>query len=122
MSDLSFSWAEFLRLGFLSVACGTISFTISKSKFFAGIRKLVEARVPFLGEGISCPYCVSHWIALLLTMVYLPHPVVSGWVYGLFIDYFVAAMAMVALAAITARVIFSSYIVMMIPTNETKNG
>lgn len=109
---MNFSGSEFIRLAFLSLPCGAISMTIAKSKFFEGIRKYFMARVPIIGEGISCPYCVSHWVALVLTVIYAPEPLGLSGNWNL-INYFVSMMAIVALAAIPARVIFSAYSAMI---------
>lgn len=44
------------------VAVATL--TISKSKLFAGVREWASEKAPqSLGSLLSCPYCLSHWIA-----------------------------------------------------------
>jgi hypothetical protein len=99
---------EFLKLVFLSIACGAISMTVSKSLFFLPLRRWIKNRSTWAWEGISCPFCTSHWVALLLMVVYFPRPFTQG----VFFDFVVGTMMMVALASITARVIYSSYSVM----------
>jgi hypothetical protein len=100
--------AEILSLCMLSLACGAASMTIAKSSIFEGLRVWVSRRWPMAGKGISCPYCTSHWVAFALTAVYFRQ--VRFISCGIAIlDFFTAAMAMAALAAIPARVIFSAY-------------
>lgn len=100
--------AEFLNLCMLSLACGAVSMTIAKSSIFEGLRGWVSRRWPTAGKGISCPYCTSHWVAFALTAVYFRQVrfISSG---VTIFDFFAIAMAMAALAAIPARVIFSAY-------------
>lgn len=50
----------------LSVACGVVSLTLTYTPLTRPIRhKLIGAPL-MLGELASCPYCMAHWIALLL--------------------------------------------------------
>jgi hypothetical protein len=102
--------AEFFKLLLLSIVCGAISMTISKSKAFAPLRRAVSRSRSklgtFLGEGLECPYCTSHWVAFILTFVYFPRPLNSGF---MVVDFFVSVMMLVALASATTRMIFSAY-------------
>lgn len=123
---MEFSLDELFKLIYLSIACGAISFTVSKSKFFESLRTWTKAKVPVIGEALSCPYCLSHWVALGLTAVFLPDPLRSFWVTGTLTiliqhigAFVVGVMAMVALASLTCRMIYSCYIVMMPPPDKT---
>ena len=100
---------EFVKLLLLSVACGSISMTVSKSKFFQPFRRLVKSKSPFFGELFSCPYCVSHWVSILLTIIYFPRPVCSRYA---IIDAWISIMMMVSLASVTAFVVYYAYAVM----------
>lgn len=100
---------EFLKLVYCSIACGAISMTISKAKIFLPFREWITNKSEWLGDGLSCPYCMSHWVSLALMIVYRARPLDCG---VLIIDFFVATMMMVALSSITARVIYSSYAAM----------
>lgn len=100
---------EILTLIYCSIACGAISMTTSKAKVFAPVRSWITRKSEWLGEGVSCPYCTSHWVSLVLMILYRPRPLDCG-IY--LIDFFTATMMMVALSSITARVIFSAYAVM----------
>jgi hypothetical protein len=100
---------ECLKIIILGAATGAISMTISKSKLFKPLRDLIPRRnafLAFLDDGLACPYCTSHWIAFLLTLVYFPKPLPHTWV-G--VDFLVSMMVIVALASFTAKWIFSIY-------------
>jgi uncharacterized membrane protein YbhN (UPF0104 family) len=43
-----------------------LSHTISRERLFAPLRRAMGGRETWLGYLISCPYCVSHWMAFLL--------------------------------------------------------
>ncbi len=107
---------EFHALLFCSSVCGAVSMTISTAKGFSGLRTWVKSKNEWIGEGLSCPYCTSHWVALILMLIYRPRPLDCG-IY--LIDFFTATMMMVALASITARAIFSAYAVMAPSPDET---
>ncbi len=101
--------AEFLKLVFLSITCGAISMTISKSKLFVPPRKWIKNRSTFLGGGLACPYCTSHWVALVLMLIYFPRLLHCGIIA---IDFCVETMMVVAMASVTAWVIYSAYAAM----------
>jgi len=100
---------EFLALVFLSIACGAISMTISRSEMFAPLRGWIKGRSAFLGGGLSCPYCTSHWVAFILVLVYFPHLLHCG---STVVDFCVETMMVVALASATAWMIYSAYAAM----------
>ena len=58
------SWI--VDLVMLGLATATVSVTISQSKLFAPVRDKVSAGRPWLGELVSCPYCLGHWVAWCL--------------------------------------------------------
>lgn len=97
---------EILKLFLLSIACGAVSMTISKAKIFLPLRDWISQRNAWAGEGISCPYCTSHWVAFILMMFYFPHPLHCGFI---IVDFLVSLMVVVALASLTARLILYSY-------------
>jgi uncharacterized membrane protein len=43
-----------------------LSHTIARERIFAPLRARLGGRDTWLGYLVSCPYCVSHWIALIL--------------------------------------------------------
>ncbi len=43
-----------------------LSHTIARERLFAPLRRALGGRETWLGYLVSCPYCVSHWVAFLL--------------------------------------------------------
>jgi len=46
-----------------------LAHTISKERLFAPLRERLGGRQTWLGYLVSCPYCVSHWIAFVVVPV-----------------------------------------------------
>lgn len=104
----------------LGVATGAISMVITKASIFNKAHAWLEKRSPFLEEMLSCPWCTSHWVALFFTLAYQP-PLITwadrpAWMalsplnYLLTpVDWLVTLLVMVTVAAVTARIIYSSY-------------
>ena len=90
----------------LSLANGSIAMTVTKSQIFAGFRDLFfnfaapgTLRGKILGwlyELISCPYCFSHWVALVMVAIWRPRLTNCGYALA---DYGVSVFAMVGAAA-----------------------
>ena len=55
-----------LQLLAVSAVVMGLSYTISKEAIFASLRDRCGGRDTFLGYLISCPYCLSHWLAFAL--------------------------------------------------------
>lgn len=60
-------WSELLLL---SLANASIAFTVSETKLFAPLRAWLDSHSPFLGGMISCGYCLGHWTAAGLCLIY----------------------------------------------------
>jgi hypothetical protein len=43
-----------------------LSHTIARERLFAPLRRALGGHDSWLGYLVSCPYCVSHWMAFLL--------------------------------------------------------
>ncbi len=93
----------------LSVIVWTVSTTIARARVFRPLRAWVKGRSDFFGEGVSCQYCISHWVAFALTLVYRPHllepayrPASLPWLLPV-LDYLVSAFAVIGLGALIAR-------------------
>jgi len=43
-----------------------LSHTIARERLFAPVRRALGGHDTWLGYLVSCPYCVSHWIAFVL--------------------------------------------------------
>jgi hypothetical protein len=103
----------------LGVATGAISMLITKASIFNKAHEWLEKCSPFLDEMLSCPWCTSHWVALFFTLVYRPRLINPVW---LPVDWLVTLMAMVFVAAVTARIIYSSYRPLMGQSNDDKEA
>lgn len=57
---------DFTFIG-LVLAVAAISYTVSFTSIFAGLREKVERHTPF-GELIHCPYCLSHYVAFIIML------------------------------------------------------
>jgi hypothetical protein len=49
---------------FVSFAVASISYTISKSELFSVLREYTNEKFKTVYKIISCPYCLSHWLAV----------------------------------------------------------
>lgn len=99
----------YLTVLVLGVVTGSISMVVTKAAIFNFLHNWLEKKAPFLEEMLSCPWCTSHWVALFFTLVYRPLLLQSNNWLLLPVDYLVTIMAMVFIAAIVARVIYSAY-------------
>lgn len=54
-----------IELIYLSMFVGCVSMTISKSSIFRVLRTKIK--------HLDCPYCIGHWIALVVYLIYLPN-------------------------------------------------
>ncbi|MGZ3439809.1 MAG: DUF1360 domain-containing protein [Polyangia bacterium] len=85
-----------------------LSYTIAKEEMFRGLRERCGGRDTWLGYLVSCPYCLSHWVAFLivpLTRTYYVHmgprvPILSP-----IVDWFLSSILVTVVAAFL-RVIF----------------
>ncbi len=82
-------------VGLLSMVVASLSYTLTESTLFAGLRHRVRAASPRLGALVHCGYCAGHWIALGLVVVYRPR-LLSGW---WLLDYFCSVLIVAWLAA-----------------------
>ena len=79
----------------LSLAVASISFTVSESKLFMPLRDWAKKKLAYLGEFLSCCYCLGHWVAFGVVAVYQPR-LFNSW--GL-LDYFLTALVIAWLAS-----------------------
>jgi hypothetical protein len=94
-------------LGLALVVMG-LSHSIARERIGAGLRAWLGGRETWLGYLVSCPYCVSHWIALILvpiTGIY-PLDVVPRWGLATAIIRWVLSSVLVATVAAFFRVAF----------------
>ena len=57
----------------MALATATISVTIGQSKLFAPFRAWAKSKWQFVGELLSCPYCLGHWVAVIMVMEFSYH-------------------------------------------------
>lgn len=74
----------------------SISFTVTESKLFESFRSFVKRKNNFLGELVSCGYCLGHWIAFSIVILYNFNIFNND----LFIDYFFTGLIIAWLSAI----------------------
>lgn len=79
----------------ISLVTASISFTFTEMKLFLPLREWARKRNAFLGEFLSCGYCLGHWIALGLTVLYRPKLFTAWWP----ADYFFTVLVIAWLAA-----------------------
>jgi ABC-type antimicrobial peptide transport system permease subunit len=103
----------------IGVATGAVSLFVTKSDLLNSFHAWLEKRSPFLENMLSCPWCTSHWVGAFLLLAYQPlldagwRP---AWTYASWLNFFltpvdwlVTLTVVVAVAAVTARVILSAY-------------
>lgn len=103
-------WTDLTAVFFLSIAVASVAMTLAKSQIFERPRYWVERKNRFLGELVSCPYCVSHWVALVAVIVYRPTPVSSGLSWGsLIVDYTVSLFMIVTISGGMIGLLFKAF-------------
>lgn len=53
-----------------AVTCYGISFIISQEKIFNFLRVFIQKKNKFLGNLITCPYCLSVWTGFFMAFVW----------------------------------------------------
>jgi len=79
----------------LSLVVASISFTVSKSKLFMPLRECAKKKMAYLGEFLSCGYCLGHWVSFGLVAIYQPKLFNFWWL----LDYFLTALVIAWLSA-----------------------
>ena len=97
----------------LSFAVSAISLTLARSKVFESLRRFTLAQNRWMGELISCPYCLSHWISILLVIVYRPETSLHVWMP---LDIVVSAFVIVGFGSLIIGAV--SRILFRDPTQE----
>lgn len=97
---------DVLRLLVLALATSAISVTITRSGVFHGPRDWIADRSQWFGELVHCPYCMSHWVSLVLMLWYDLRIVPDT--YWL-VDLVVSALAVVAVASFFTLIVMLSY-------------
>lgn len=91
-----------LTLVLLSAVVMGMSHTIAKERVFAPMRERLGGKSTWLGYLVSCPYCVSHWLAFMLVPLVGTYPLQIafrlGWVEWV-IEWFLASVLVTVIAA-----------------------
>jgi hypothetical protein len=98
---------DLFQLFAVSAVVMGISQTIAKERIFAPVREMLGGKERWCGYLVSCPYCVSHYVAFALvplTGTYAIHVVVEGWV-GRVLSWFLSSLLVTVIAAFF-RVLF----------------
>ncbi len=65
----------FWKVVTVSLVVMGVSHTIARERLFAPLRRVLGGHDTWLGYLVSCPYCVSHWIAFGLVPLTGTYPV-----------------------------------------------
>jgi hypothetical protein len=57
------TWGRLLAVALVTMG---ISHTIARERIFAPLRDRLGGKETWLGYLVSCPYCLSHWVAAVL--------------------------------------------------------
>ena len=99
--------ADLFQLFAVSAVVMGISQTIAKERICAPIRDRLGGKDTWFGYLMSCPYCVSHYVAFALVPLTGTYPiqvVVGGWV-GSALKWFLSSILVTVIAAFF-RVLF----------------
>lgn len=97
----------------LSLAAAAISYTVTKSTLFEGFRWWIQdgyQKEDFFVKLSTCPYCLGHWISLLLVLLSSSQfiDVGTAWYDDVF-DYAVSTFSVVAASTFVGAVIHRAY-------------
>jgi hypothetical protein len=82
--------------------------TVARERLFEPLRRQLGGKETWLGYLVSCPYCVSHWIAFLLVPVTQTYPlqVTRHWgIASTILTWFLSSL-LVAVVASFLRILF----------------
>jgi hypothetical protein len=78
MPNLRGAWhdeAMVFQLVAVALVVMGLAHTISRERIFAPLRERIGDRDTWLGYFMSCPYCLSHWIAFAVVPVTKTYPI-----------------------------------------------
>lgn len=96
---------KLLVLLILALANATISVTLNRASIFDAPRGWLAKKSEFLGKLLSCPYCLSHWVAFALVGIYRPQVLDAHWV----LNFLTASFAVVTLTTFCVGLMFASF-------------
>ena len=85
-----------------------LSHTIARERMFAPLRRKLGGNDTWLGYLVSCPYCVSHWVAFIVVPLTGTYPlrVVPRWGVVSSLLTWLLSCVLVAVIAAFFRVVF----------------
>lgn len=98
---------DIFQLFAVSAVVMGISQTITKERLCASLRERLGGKETWFGYLVSCPYCISHYVAFVLvplTGTYAIRVAVGGWV-GSVLRWFLSSILVTVIAAFF-RVLF----------------
>lgn len=108
-----------LEVLYLSFVTASLAFFISESKVLDVPRTYLCECLPPIGSLVSCGYCLTHWIALILVSTYTPQIFSFWWLLDFFLTILVVSWlgalqwallcCMMAYAADTSKVSVEYY-------------
>jgi hypothetical protein len=100
--------SSFGQLCALAIVVMGLSHTIARERLFEPLRARLGGPSTWFGYLISCPYCVSHWVAFVLVPVTGTYPldVVASWGVGRPVIRWFLSSILVATVAAFLRVAF----------------
>jgi len=98
-------WGRLLAVSLVTMG---LSHTIARERLFAPLRDRLGGKETWLGYLVSCPYCVSHWIAAVLVPLTGTYAldVAPSWGFASAVLRWVLSSVLVAVIAAFLRVIF----------------
>jgi hypothetical protein len=90
------------QLVVVSLVVMGISYTIARERIFEPLRRRCGGRATWLGYLVSCPYCLSYWVAFVIVPLtrsyYVPVWPALGW-FATVLDWFFSSVLVASLAA-----------------------
>ena len=97
---------RFLTLIYLAAATAALSLTITRSGVFASIRQGIARQSTRGARLFSCPYCMSHWIAMIIVALYRPVQFVTFTTFA--VDMIISVFAIIGFSVIIIGVAVST--------------
>jgi hypothetical protein len=105
----------FVTIFTLSTASMAIAVTLSKGKIFRAQRLWIRSKSSWIGQLMSCPYCLCHWIVAVVTLMYRPcllHSSVP------FVDLAISLFCIIGITAFEIGILLSLFHFEPDPTSE----
>lgn len=99
LADKVYQWV------YLSVIVWIVSTSLARARAFRPFRQWVRSKSAYFGEGVSCQFCISHWVGFILTLLVRPTFLTLGKSVGFYGSFLTHSFALIGLAALIARTI-----------------